>query len=123
MTPAYGSGGPPGAGALVDAVVWLQSLLLGTVATAIAVIAVAAIGLLMLNGRIDVRRAVTVIFGCFLLFGAPTIAAGLRGLAAMRDPVTAVPVSDSSIPAPVAVASPRPSPTSYDPYAGASVLH
>ena len=122
MTPAYGSGGPPGASALVDAVAWLQSLLLGTVATAIAVIAVAAIGLLMLNGRIDGRRGATVVTGCFLLFGAPAIAAGLRGLVTAPDAVVAAPAVDSSITAPVAVAAPKPPPTPYDPYAGASIM-
>src|SRR3546814_14694750 len=63
-----------------------------SVATAIAIIAVAAIGLLMLSGRLDLRRGITVIFGCFLLFGASGIAAALTGLAGgdtqVRQPTT-----------------------------------
>jgi type IV secretory pathway VirB2 component (pilin) len=42
---------------------WLQGTLLGTVATTIAVIAVASMGFLMLAGRIDWRRGVTVVVG------------------------------------------------------------
>ncbi|NWE54557.1 TrbC/VirB2 family protein, partial [Brevundimonas sp. P7753] len=49
---------------------WVQELLLGPVATSIAVIAVAAIGLLMLSGRMNIRRSATVLVGCFILFGA-----------------------------------------------------
>jgi len=43
--------------ALTAALAWLQGTLLGTVATTVAIIAVAAVGFLMLTGRIDVRRA------------------------------------------------------------------
>ena len=59
-----------------SAVGWLKDALLGSVATAVAVIAVASLGYLMLTGRIDVRRAVQVVFGCFILFGASSIRPG-----------------------------------------------
>ena len=52
---------------------WLQGTLLGNVATAVAVMAVAAVGFMMLNGRTNWRFGVTVIIGCFILFGAGAI--------------------------------------------------
>lgn len=74
-------GDPAGSGVLVSAVNWLQGTLLGTVATVVAVIAVAAVGLLMLTGRINWRYGATVILGCFILFGAASIVAGIQSTA------------------------------------------
>jgi type IV secretion system protein VirB2 len=72
---------PSGSAPLVNAVGWLQNTLLGTVATAVAVIAVAAVGFLMLTGRMNWRYGVTVIVGCFILFGAATIVGGIQAAA------------------------------------------
>lgn len=72
---------PAGSGVVLGAVQWLQGTLLGTVATAAAVIAVALVGLMMLSGRIDWRRGAAVIFGCFILFGAAAIVGGIRSVA------------------------------------------
>jgi type IV secretion system protein VirB2 len=72
---------PQGSGAIVAAVRWLQGTLLGTVATVVAVIAVATVGLLMLSGRINWRYGATVILGCFILFGAASIVAGIQSAA------------------------------------------
>ena len=69
---------PAGSGPLVGAMQWLQNTLLGTVATVAAVIAVASIGFLMLTGRINWRYGATVILGCFILFGAASIVAGIQ---------------------------------------------
>ena len=57
---------------------WLQGTLLGTVATVAAVIAVAAVGFMMLTGRLQWRHGATVILGCFIVFGAGAIVAGIR---------------------------------------------
>ncbi len=73
---------PAGSNVILTAVEWLQGTLLGNVATALAVIAVAATGLMMLTGRIDWRRGATVILGCFIVFGAAAIVAGIRTVAA-----------------------------------------
>lgn len=73
---------PGGSGPIVSAVQWLQGTLLGTVATVIAVIAVACVGLLMLSGRINWRHGAVVILGCFILFGAVSIVAGIQSTAA-----------------------------------------
>lgn len=76
---------PAGSGPIVGALNWLQGTLLGTVATIAAVIAVAAVGFLMLSGRINWRYGATVILGCFILFGAASIVGGIRSASA-ADP-------------------------------------
>ncbi len=72
---------PAGSGVLINAVSWLQGTLLGTVATTVAVITVAAVGFMMLTGRINWRYGAVVILGCFVLFGATSIVAGIRAAA------------------------------------------
>ena len=72
---------PRGSGPIVSAIQWLQGTLLGTIATVVAVIAVACVGLLMLSGRINWRHGAVVILGCFILFGAASIVAGIRATA------------------------------------------
>lgn len=69
---------PQGSGAILGAVNWVQGTLLGAVATSVAVIAVAAVGFMMLTGRMDWRRGAMVILGCFILFGAAAIVGGIR---------------------------------------------
>lgn len=75
------AGDPAGSSPLLAAVNWVQGTLLGNVATSAAVIAVAAVGFLMLTGRIEWKRGLTVIVGAFIIFGAVSIVAGIRGLA------------------------------------------
>ncbi|MEO0061678.1 MAG: hypothetical protein RLZZ08_238 [Pseudomonadota bacterium] len=72
---------PQGSGPIVAALGWLQGTLLGNVATAVAVMAVAAIGFMMLTGRMNWRFGATVIIGLFILFGAGTIVAGIQSAA------------------------------------------
>jgi type IV secretion system protein VirB2 len=74
---------PAGSGVLVSALSWLQGTLLGTIATVAAVIAVATVGFMMLTGRINWRYGVTVILGCFVLFGASSIVAGIQSTATL----------------------------------------
>lgn len=78
---AQTSGTPAGASPLVAALGWVQDTMLGNLATTAAVIAVAAVGFLMLTGRVDWRRGLTVVVGCFIIFGAVAIVAGLRSAA------------------------------------------
>ena len=73
---------PAGSGPIVNALGWLQGTLLGNVATAVAVMAVAAVGFMMLTGRLNWRFGATVIIGVFILFGAASIVAGIQGVAA-----------------------------------------
>jgi type IV secretion system protein VirB2 len=74
---------PAGSGVIVSAVRWLEGTLLGTIATIVAVIAVASVGLLMLTGRINWRYGATVILGCFILFGAASIVGGIQSAASL----------------------------------------
>jgi type IV secretory pathway VirB2 component (pilin) len=72
---------PQGSGPILNAMGWLQGTLLGNLATTAAVIAVAACGFMMLTGRMNWRYGATVIIGCFVLFGATAIVAGIQSTA------------------------------------------
>ena len=75
---------PAGSGAITGALGWIQGTLLGSVATAVAVIAVASVGLLMLTGRMNWRFGATVVVGLFILFGASAIVGGIRTVATQQ---------------------------------------
>lgn len=107
---------------IASALGWISGSLLGAVAITIAIVAVAAIGLMMLAGRIEVRRAMQVILGCFIVFGASTIAAGIQ--AAILGHASAVQSENINLPPyypPAAPPPPRSVPAVTDPYAGAAV--
>lgn len=72
---------PAGSGPIGGAVEWLQGTMLGNVATAIAVMAVATVGFLMLTGRINWRYGATVVVGLFIVFGASSIVTGIKSAA------------------------------------------
>jgi type IV secretion system protein VirB2 len=74
---------PRGSGPIVAALAWMEGTLLGNVATAVAVMAVAAVGFMMLTGRMNWRFGATVIVGCFVLFGAASIVSGIQSAAAV----------------------------------------
>ena len=78
---AQGGGDPQGSGPIVAALTWLQGTLLGNVATAVAVIAVAMVGFMMLTGRMNWRFGATVVIGCFILFGSAAIVSGIQSTA------------------------------------------
>lgn len=78
MAQQVGGANPAGSGPIVAALGWLQGTLLGNVATAVAVMAVAAVGFMMLTGRLNWRFGATVIIGVFILFGAASIVAGIQ---------------------------------------------
>lgn len=110
---------PTGSSALVNAVQWLQGTLLGTVASTVAIIAVTVVGVQMLFGRISYRRGLNVVIGCFVIFGATSIAAGIRSTIAGENLDTGPVRSYERSPLPPAIKQ-APVPA-YDPYAGASV--
>ena len=110
---------PAGSSALLAAVQWLQGTLLGTLATTVAVIAIAWIGFGMLAGRINIQRGATAILGCFIVFGASGIVAGLFRTIQTVGPQTEQPSAMILAPPPPPIITPKPVP--YDPYAGASV--
>ncbi len=103
--------------ALSAAVGWVEQLLLGSVANAVAILGVAAVGALMCAGRVDWRLGARVVIGCFLIFGATTIVAGLTSASPERlDIADNLPVAD------VARAAIRPPVDNFDPYAGAAPI-
>jgi type IV secretory pathway VirB2 component (pilin) len=117
------SGIPPGprdAQAVGTALHWVEGALTGPVATAAAVLAVAAIGFLMLSGRIDFSKAGRVALGCFVILGASSIAAGI-GQAGRPSNGTAPSNTDSPPPPPMPAPYPQASTAPYDPYAGAAL--
>lgn len=106
---------PQTGSSLASAANWIAGVLAGPLATSLCIIAVAALGMLMLTGRLPIRRGIAVVLGCFLIFGASSIAGGLRGLggdAASGPPVQLVIERETPPPLP---------PANYDPYAGASL--
>ena len=110
---------PPSPGVLRPAALWVEGILTGKLASVLAVIAVATLGFALLSGRIDIRRGLTVLVGCFILFGAPAIAVGLRSLAdatSSDDDATGAQPSDQT-----PIATMPANPNYFDPYAGASV--
>lgn len=72
---------PAGSSPILSALTWLQGTLMGNVATAAAVMAIGVVGFMMLTGRIDWRRGVVVVLGCFVLFGATAIVSGIQQVA------------------------------------------
>lgn len=107
---------------LLAATQWVEGVLLGPLATSIAIIAIASVGLMMLTGRLNIRRGATVIVGCFILFGSASIAHGLRGAAAALTPPSPARSTfeySSQATAPPSIIEPMTSPA--DPYAGAAL--
>ena len=51
--------------ALFRAVDWIAGVLTGSLSLAIASIAVAWLGFLMLSGNLEIRRGLQTVFGCF----------------------------------------------------------
>jgi len=108
---------------IVAAIAWIEQIFSGTAASVLATIAIASVGFMMLAGRIDVRRAITIVLGCFMVFGAASIAHGL--LATVRGGTTAPVAAVEAPPAPSypqATTGPAtPSAKGHDPYAAVAV--
>lgn len=72
---------PAGSAPILGAVNWVRGTLMGSVATVVAAIAIASVGFMMLTGRLNWRYGATVILGCFIVFGAGSIATGIQSAA------------------------------------------
>jgi len=100
---------------------WVEETMTGSLAVSVAVIAVAATGLAMFSGRLDLRKAATVIMGCFVLFGSAGVAKGLLNLATGQAPILA---DEQGSPEPMKRSPPlsgSTAPQQFDPYAGAAM--
>ena len=120
---------PPATSAIGSATSWVSDLLFGPLATIIAVIAIAWVGFAMLSGRVDIRRGLSVVLGCFFLFGA-------QGIVELEEQVKAIASGRANLGSqsvhPTVGASPPPSfskaskidgtANAFDPYAGAAVV-
>jgi type IV secretory pathway VirB2 component (pilin) len=102
---------------IVTAVTRVEHLLTGTLATTLAVIAIAGLGYRLLTGQLGPRRALQVVLGIFILFGAPTLVRELMAASRSSDVAAPDPGAMPVIPPP---AAPKP-PPARDPYAGAAV--
>ncbi|HEX8527862.1 TrbC/VirB2 family protein [Allosphingosinicella sp.] len=107
---------------MVAAVSWLQFAFLGTIATTVAIIAVSAVGFMMLAGRASVRHGAGVIVGSFMLFGASSIVAGIQSSVASPDFVSVSNVPPPPATTPQTTAPAVSPPPADDPYAAASVI-
>lgn len=109
---------PAGSSSLIAAADWISGTLLGGVAATLCVLAVAFVGFMLLIGRFAVLQSMRVVLGCFIVVGAPVIAAALMGFGEVNSPV-------STPPSAIAEQVPQPRadlpPADYDPYAGASL--
>jgi type IV secretory pathway VirB2 component (pilin) len=111
---------PPAGSPVAEGIFWMQSAALGTASTVVAVIAVAAVGLLMLSGRLELRRGLAVVAGCFILFGASAIAAALTGSGGeLKEENRPQPGESNRLRG--SLRAPDQPASAYDPYAGASV--
>jgi len=97
---------------------WIESLIGGSLATSLCVIAVAILGLLLLTGRLRIRRSVEVVLGCFLLLGAGVTATQLQQLS---QGIVGQGSGNKELVTPQAPPAKPPPPANYDPYAGASL--
>lgn len=107
-------GGAP----MVESARWFESMMLGEIALGVCVIAVAFIGALMLIGRLPLREGARVVVGCFILLGAPVIAAGFVGAGLRVQEVSASTPRDDAQIEDLRRELPH---ANYDPYAGASL--
>lgn len=103
---------------LISALGWFQDLLLESVGSVLAVIAIAGLGFAMLQGRLSPRKGIKVVLGCFILFGAPALAKGLADLAHFSTTPSIRSIEMTPAPPATAPSPPAPNP---DPYAGPSV--
>jgi type IV secretory pathway VirB2 component (pilin) len=107
----------PGDSSLVEAAGWVSNLLTGSLAISIAMLAIAWLGFVTLQGRLPWRDGLRIVLGCFILFGSSTIAAAFLQLASSNQSrVIEVPRATTA----KSVAIPARPPV-FDPYAGASV--
>jgi type IV secretory pathway VirB2 component (pilin) len=95
---------------------WLTGLLGGSLAVSLCVIAMALLGMLMLTGRLHLRRGAQVMMGCFLLLGSSALAGEIAGFG-QGD----LPAREFTIIPPPLVAEPSLPPVTEDPYSGASL--
>jgi type IV secretory pathway VirB2 component (pilin) len=108
---------------LISAIDWVGSLLTGSLATLVAVLAIGFVGYRLLLGEMPLRDAARVVVGCFILFGAPLVVRGLVG-AIRTEPTDYVLTTRPWDTVPMPLAPDPPDATvggnPFDPYSGAT---
>jgi hypothetical protein len=105
---------------MAAAAIWIMHLLTGQLAFLVGTLAVAALGYLLLAGRVPWRRSASMVIGLSIVVAASSIATVLIGTLPPASNPASTPVGRLA----KAAASPvgnSPTPTVYDPYAGAAV--
>lgn len=105
-------------GSIGEAARFVAAVLSGSLAMGLAILALAGVGLAMLTGRLEVRRGLATILGCFLMVGAPAIARGILGFSA-ADVRPAVVTDVPTVTQPLEAKRVQ---QTADPYAGASLV-
>jgi len=101
---------------LLDALNWLVAAATGTTATIVAILGISMLGVVMLRGHFEWRRAATAILAIFVIIGAHNIALGLYSSSGAEGQIVTRAGSTHDEP------QPKPAPHhDIDPYAGASV--
>lgn len=98
---------------------WAAELLNGQVATIVAILAVAFVGLQMMSGRYSLKAALRVVFACFILFGSPVIAQGLIDSVRNAEPAAPLAAAVHAPPVPLPEVAPVIRANPFDPYSGA----
>jgi type IV secretory pathway VirB2 component (pilin) len=98
---------------------WLASFVVGEIAVTLCVLAVAFVGLALMSGRLVLRKGAFVVLGCFVVLGAPSLAAVLIELGNAGEGRSSFSHSASSSPSTLPARDLPPA--TYDPYAGASL--
>jgi len=68
--------------AILESIIGIMT---GPIATGVAIVAVAAIGYMWMSGRLEMGRAVAIVFGMILIFGAANIVNALRDSTGFTD--------------------------------------
>lgn len=97
---------------------WIESVLLGNLATSMAVLAVAGLGLMALQARLHLGLGLRVLIGCVVLFGAGSIVGALMSFGRADVRLPAIEARQYAVPEAALARAPRADP---DPYAGAFV--
>lgn len=101
-------------GALNSAIQWVADLLTGPLATSICVLSVAALGGLLLSGRVPLRRSLAVVIGCFIILSASGIASAF--IAYRQEVVSPLVIVQQPVASGPEPARRPPAPTPFDPY-------
>lgn len=101
---------------------WIEGSLLGSVATSVAIVAIAWLGFSFLQGRLPLRRGSSVVLGAFIVFGASQIATGIMSFGRGTQSVRWEPAAPAQLSIPQLNQQADTGSVGFDPYAGAAYV-